>query len=283
MDILVIGDSFTYSPDLNKENTWPYQLQNLLEVNIYNASCCSWGMMQYYLAINDLIKFAPKQVFLSIYVGADIYEAYRDTLVSESMIPKKIIKKEDPILIPDRIPEWRNRSNIIRNLEEKYSLTRGDALKVCENKNIMDCSVSSWDGLNYYLTPQIRNTLMDIKGEYVNKGLDLTKTYLRLIINKLKSKKIDLNIILFPTKEYVFYINQISHNSYLKELYTNENLLKSELSVFIEEFEVNLLDLSENFFFEKNPKYFFENTDNPHFNASGNKFIASIIKNHFFK
>ena len=83
--ILVLGDTFTEGLGVNTEESWPSQLQNIVENNlgkkieIYNAAVAGYNLDQYYFRLRELNeKIKPNLILIGFSTATDFYDVGRD-------------------------------------------------------------------------------------------------------------------------------------------------------------------------------------------------------------
>jgi hypothetical protein len=76
VDILTIGDSFTYGYAALAESSYPRQLEKLTGRSVYNGGVPNYGPCEYRLVLQDLLRLEPKVVILGIHTGNDLGDAY---------------------------------------------------------------------------------------------------------------------------------------------------------------------------------------------------------------
>ncbi len=78
-DVVTIGDSQTYGLNAVLENSWPGQVDKLLENRIsgvYNMSCGAWGAVEYLEIFYKSLIFHPKVVVVAFYTGNDPLDSF---------------------------------------------------------------------------------------------------------------------------------------------------------------------------------------------------------------
>jgi hypothetical protein len=76
VDVLAIGDSFTYGYGAEPEYSWPRQLEKLTGRTVYNAGVPGYGPCEYRLVLDELLRLRPRFVMLAILTGNDLSNAY---------------------------------------------------------------------------------------------------------------------------------------------------------------------------------------------------------------
>ena len=76
VDILTIGDSFTYGYAALAEASYPRQLEKLTGRSVYNGGVPNYGPCEYKLVLDDLLRLRPKVVILGIHTGNDLGDVY---------------------------------------------------------------------------------------------------------------------------------------------------------------------------------------------------------------
>lgn len=83
VDVVAVGDSFSWCTGISADQTWPGHLQAGSGLSVYNASVQGVGLHEYVEVIEQFaLKRTPKVVVMNVYGGNDFRDAlrYRDHL-----------------------------------------------------------------------------------------------------------------------------------------------------------------------------------------------------------
>lgn len=279
-DILAIGDSFAYGPTVWAEETWPACLEHSISQKVYNASCCGWGTLQYYLTVEHFCEILPPVILLGLFPASDIYEAYRHTLRSKSELISSENRHLNEFAENPVFSEWRDRAKVIRALRQSYEFSELQALKFCQKKDISDCSEVIWRNKSYFLTPKIRQASCEWNDPAVRTGFDLTLKYLNRIKRLTQEQSSKLYVIMFPTKEFIMWQQksklQASYDlkAQMECLWIFEKSLKNRI---MDNFDATYIDLFSYLGKVADSHYFNEDSDDAHLTAAGNAAVANFI------
>jgi hypothetical protein len=90
IDVLAIGDSFTWCTAVSAEQAWPARVRDSLGVTTYNLGRSGMGIYEYLQILRAFgLSKRPKVVILNVYEGNDLrdaidYHEYRDRHAGES-------------------------------------------------------------------------------------------------------------------------------------------------------------------------------------------------------
>jgi hypothetical protein len=70
--ILTVGDSFTFGDEVDDINTWPSQLEGLLQQRVLNAGVFAYGIDQAYLRAEKLADVYNPRVIVLAFIDSDI-------------------------------------------------------------------------------------------------------------------------------------------------------------------------------------------------------------------
>jgi hypothetical protein len=76
VDIVAIGDSHTYGTSVDRNEAWPFLLQERSEMTTYNMGFGGYGPAQYLLQLDEAITLSPQLIIIGIYFGNDFYDNF---------------------------------------------------------------------------------------------------------------------------------------------------------------------------------------------------------------
>lgn len=80
IDVLAVGDSFTYGYGVGREDAWPQQLARRTGLTVYNAGVGGYGPCEYVEVALELLDLQPRVVVVGLLLGNDIINAYTSAL-----------------------------------------------------------------------------------------------------------------------------------------------------------------------------------------------------------
>lgn len=83
VDVLAIGDSFTYGYNATPENSWPRQLESLAGITVYNAGVGGYGPCEYAAILDELLVLEPKTVIVGLTIDNDVIDSYKAVYTEE--------------------------------------------------------------------------------------------------------------------------------------------------------------------------------------------------------
>ncbi len=234
VDIVAIGDNITYGVTVPRYSSWPHQLGEQTGQSVYNLSMGGWAAPQYLCVLEKYaLSLKPKAVVFSIYLGNDIYEAYRNKGISckVNSLDNGALKNQ-PLYPPSGMKE-----KIIRTLNENCLLFKFGLAQLSKLKKSMVKS-NSKENLNPLFS---KNTLkwVSVSNPEVKEGLDITLDFLKKAGVICQREKILCMAALVPSKESVYH----GELSDLPEIMEKENYLRKSLINGGKETSVYVLDL----------------------------------------
>lgn len=96
VDIVAVGDSFTYGYSTSRADAWPAKLAQISNISVYNLGMGGWGPEQYYCALRIFgLRLNPKIAVVGLYMGNDLQDAATTGPVfiqCESLSPESLDK-----------------------------------------------------------------------------------------------------------------------------------------------------------------------------------------------
>jgi lysophospholipase L1-like esterase len=81
VSIVALGDSQTYGSMVERAQAWPAALARTSGKSVQNLAFGAWGPWEYSQTIDRALAFQPDLVLVGLYLGNDLYDAYRATYV----------------------------------------------------------------------------------------------------------------------------------------------------------------------------------------------------------
>jgi len=76
VEVLALGDSFTYGFGAPPEGAWPRQVESLSGATVYNGGVGGYGPCEYEVVLDELLKLRPRIVVVGLLLGNDVADAY---------------------------------------------------------------------------------------------------------------------------------------------------------------------------------------------------------------
>ena len=106
IEIIALGDSFTWCTTVNPEATWVSQLSRLLGRSAYNLGIPGTGLYEYILFLRQFgVKKAPHVVVMNVYEGNDLRDALNHEIYKRGGSRAGKTVAPDASLCPIQ-PEW---------------------------------------------------------------------------------------------------------------------------------------------------------------------------------
>jgi lysophospholipase L1-like esterase len=77
VDIVALGDSQTWGVNVERQGAWPQQLSKISGRRVYNMGLGGFGPVQYRVLTPQALSLSPKIIVVGLYLGNDIYDAYK--------------------------------------------------------------------------------------------------------------------------------------------------------------------------------------------------------------
>lgn len=236
-DIVAIGDSQTYGVSASATNSWPAQLQALLQRKTYNLGIGGYGPVQYDFLWDDYVaRLAPSTVIVGLYPGNDISDSFNFS----SLLPLKDPLRPDN---PPPLPTIADAETRIRPLEE----LRGFLYRHSILYNMGKLAISQFASIPTYANPDEFHTAPGMEMQFEEDrwldyirldnpenvvGLRITLGYLERLATKCRATGHRCFVVLIPTKERVMRSRITSagkSNASFEALWSTEDHIRSLL------------------------------------------------------
>jgi lysophospholipase L1-like esterase len=262
VDIVALGDSQTWGVNVERQGAWPQQLSKISGHSVYNMGLGGFGPVQYRVLTPQALTLSPKIIVVGLYLGNDIYDAYKMAYHYEAHRALRGNSAGD--LSADTVGD---RANALWNEEKQFHANFGRAsfsgwsfwlrehLALGRLLNRTGLWPGSRDidyeidrrwaeaqphhgavcedaGRETVLTPAYRLAGMDLDEPRIAEGLRITKELLSQIQNEVSAKQARLIVLLLPTKESVYAkvrSGKISLDPGYQNLVDMEGRIRSEL------------------------------------------------------
>lgn len=95
-DVVAIGDSMTFGNAARAEEAWPRVLERLTGHCVYNAGISGYGPPEYQIVLEEAMRLRPRTVVVGLYLGNDIWEAFRTVYVDKRGPRFAHLQNQDP-------------------------------------------------------------------------------------------------------------------------------------------------------------------------------------------
>ena len=203
-DVLIIGDSQVYCPGVSCDQSWPAVFADLSGCDAYMSAVCGWGVLQYMLAFEELLPLSPRQVFVFVYPGNDIFETLRDCRLSSSASARALMEDVGG-LPPIDLRSFSKRNEEVARLIS-IGFTRAQALASCSAQGMTDVCRATLEGRTYFLKEGMRFTVSDLEHPAIQGAFVLVERCLKRMAKLANSARIKLTVFGMPTLEYLMFL-----------------------------------------------------------------------------
>ncbi len=273
--ILLLGDSLTYGPGVNTDETYPKKFEKILnkeyknkKIEIINMGMIFYGPEQYYNLYEEYgKKYNPDLVVVSYHLLTDPYDAYEYDLNRKSYFYKSI-----PDFVPYKVNQF---------LKEKSLLYRAflSGYYGWANRQQVNVEKIVFNGKNnrYQYDTQLNTSSPSMK-----KGWEISEKYMNLLINSAKSNNSKISVIIFPTPAQILpnEWEKMKKEGYLSDqrLYSQSKTREKMLQL-CRKYSWKCLDLQDPFRKSKNIDKLFLKKD-IHLTGYGNEITANALLNY---
>jgi lysophospholipase L1-like esterase len=262
VDIVTIGDSQTWGVNVERQNAWPQQLSKISGSRVYNMGLGGFGPVQYQALIPLALRLSPRLIVVSLYLGNDVYDAYRMAYQYEAH--RGLQGRGAGDLSVDTVgaradslwDEWKQfHANFGRSsfsgwgfwLRKHLALGRAiNHIGLWPESQNLDYEIDKRWALTYpdygavcdvpgqetIFTTAYRLEGLDLDEPRNAEGLRITKELLAQLQTELDAKQVKLMVLLLPTKETVYATTQsgkTSLNPSYQKLVQMEERISSEI------------------------------------------------------
>ena len=235
VDIVALGDSQTWGVNVERQDAWPQQLAKLSGHSVYNMALGGFGPVQYRVLLSEAIRLNPKMIVVGLYLGNDIYDAYRMTYQYDAHRSLRNTKTSGELSVDTVGP----RADAFWQQEKQFHATFGRAslsgmsfwlrehlalgrllnrAGVWPGSGDVDFEIdkhwamaypdrgafSEASGQETVFTTAYRLAGLDLEEVRNAEGLRITKELLAQLQPELDGKPVKLLVLLVPTKETVY-------------------------------------------------------------------------------
>lgn len=247
-DVVAVGDSQTYGVSAVADESWPAWLQQLSGRSVYNLALGGYGPREYrYLVSEYALRLQPKLVLVGFYFGNDLRSLWRP-----GQHPKpedSRARRDDPRPLGELRTWLASNSMLYQTLKralpglaERIRSRELQLTRPADTLEIADPEVGT------LLTPELRFAVLDPQQESNRAGLREAEQMLLEIRDLCRASRVQLGVLLLPTKESVYAELARSRSSgpelaRIEALVQAEREVKQQLQQVLARNEVAALDL----------------------------------------
>jgi hypothetical protein len=261
---IFVGDSFTYGACVSEKNNIVGQFKNLLnkdEFGVINLGYLSNGPLLYYTTFKEYSKYiAPKHVFFLYWEGNDLLNLFEEMnsdmlrkYIEDKNFSQKLIERQDEI---DNF--WEGR-------------------KVDENVKKRTKSVIVKFLTFFHIREQIRmHKLFKANNEVKNKVINSEDN--KLIIRGLEDIIVNFKKEVEEKNGKFYFVYLPDYQRFkLDENQKENHRKKNQIIKIINQNNIDLIDISNEFEKLKNPYQYYPFERDGHYNEEGYRFIANVL------
>ncbi len=281
-DVVTVGDSQVYGACVKADQSWPFQLQTMLEKTVYNAGMEGWGAVQYAMAADDLASMRPSLMVLGIYAGNDVYESFVAARQSSHPLARSLWNPAyEGLLLPELSGKQASDAAVRKGMETTPDQSEGEVLERLSERGLADCARCEIEGSRFYLTEDFRRVVQDHDHPAIQAGFSIAEKALAHIQSLAVSCGFGLQVVLIPTREYLVYsrIRDVRMKSVdaLTRLGEAEQKTLDRLSGFCADKAIACLDLSQHLKHYIGSRIYPQDSRDGHPNAKGCRIIANYL------
>ncbi len=229
-DIVAVGDSQTYGVSAVAEESWPARLRQLSGRSVYNLALGGYGPREYrYLVSEYALRLQPKLVLVGFYFGNDLRSLLRP---GQPPKPEDSRPRYDDPRPLGELRTWLDSNSMLYQtlksalpgLAERLRPGELQRTRPAGTLEIADPAVGT------LLTPELRFAVLDPQRESNRAGLREAEQMLLEIRDLCRASRVQLGVLLLPTKESV-YAELARSRSSGSELAQIEALVQAEQEV----------------------------------------------------
>lgn len=283
VDIVAVGDSFTYGYSARRADAWPAKLAQISHLSVYNLGMGGWGPQQYDCALRIFgLRLNPKVAVVGLYMGNDLQDAATAGPIfiqCESLSPESLNQLDRETLLASHdhrilgaTREWLAQHSVLYQAL-KFSLPR--------LKGLLSSRLVVADD---YTSREIKgNTVVLRKGSWLASNPDVASVGLVKLVEALKRIKqlcgdhhLGCVIVLIPSREAI-YAELVPDLRGLKKEMDVDMAIAEELKSALGRGLVFVEPLSALQQAVVDGKQIFPNSEDIHLNAVGHEVLAKEI------
>ena len=257
-DILTIGDSMTYGVMAKSFESWPAKLEDILGVEVYNASLGGYGPLHYlHILRTRAPDLSPEKVVVMLYLGNDIMDTYNlaysndnwteyrtqgstDTVDAELFLPKP-----GKVSFSKRVRNWLAGRSVLYRIATQNALFDG-ARQQQELDKSSTAIVYEHLGGSVVLDANARLSFTAVDDARIQEGMRIIEQALADIASFTQEQGMALHVAIMPVREHVFFrINDdvLANDPDMQKLDENLVALQSQLEAVLTQANISYTDL----------------------------------------
>lgn len=260
VDLVAIGDSHTYGVSAMAFNSWPAWLSRTTDRSVYNMALGGYGPIQYEALLRErALGLKPATVVLGVYLGNDIFDAYRVVYgldawkdkrspeLSSLVSPYKSIERPLHATLPSRIRTFIGQHSIVYRLTVSSFGHWLGLLELRVRKLSPGVTVLEDGDFRTAFTPVRRLKSLDFETPEVREGWRLMLESFERIVELCEQDGIRLVVVGVPTKELVFADRlagrtDLNNAEVIAQLLVREARVWKDVQAFFEAREIPFVD-----------------------------------------
>jgi len=230
---VALGDSQTYGAMVPRDDAWPQQLAGATGQPVYNMAFGGYGAGEASLLLDQALELDPEWVFLGLYAGNDLFDAYELAYKTETLSRLRsdapatlalVVTAENMGAIESVFRETHSTRASVKQWFAQYSklyglaravrnTARGSAFQETEPEwaSVLEQRVThpEWvvfdDGTSpTILTPAYRSVALDREDPRIEEGKRITLALFTEMSKRCAEAGAQFAVVALPTKEFVY-------------------------------------------------------------------------------
>lgn len=218
-DVVCLGDSQTWGFDVRARAAWPRELGRRTGLRVYNMGVGGYGPLQYLALAERALELEPRWILIGFFLGNDVAEAHAYAGLehwSWVRAPGLSYPQQTSAFFLQFKPPANLALALVEGVMERSWLAWRvvDQTKLClrTSRHLADLYWKEPGAPRYVgghiatmFTPNYCSGLLDLRRESVRDGLRITRLALERIGAVTAERRVDLALLLLPTKEYCYF------------------------------------------------------------------------------
>ena len=294
---ITIGDSHTYGISAKASDSWPSYIERISGKVTYNLSLPGYGPVEYYYLLeNNVFELNPDTVFVGLYLGNDLLNAFdsvysnehwaflRNKNIQTKKINRKKNKYEDTFF--HRLRHFLPGNSVIYRLIS--SSVMGDQLRqlrrLYKGQDIIMYENSIFN-IDTGFLPEVRLKALDLSDLEVSEGLRITIELINKMNSLCNQENIELIVVIIPTKESVY--SEFIENNYslpdsdlINDVIKNEREINKLIKSDLNRYRIKYVDVLPFLMAKTHSEQLYPENFGGHVNKNGYKIIATSVLNY---
>ena len=299
VDIVAIGDSFTYGQGVPRYSSWPAVLERESHTPVYNMGMGGYGTVEYfYLLKTKALLLNPKQIIVAVYLGNDLMDTFNavysrpywsqfrnlDLNYSETDRSQFVFydRLEKSRRLFSQLRVWLYRHSVLYNVFKAIFAEKIAQLKFQQNKSENHLTVFEDAYLRLTFSPQHYLALLNLEDERIREGIRISLQMLLKMSKLCKENQVSFGVVLIPTKVNIYaeHLQSQSHiapATIINKLIAHENQVIKIFQAFLKKNNINYINLGIELKPIKDKYTLYPAHDDAHFNSEGHVVIGQIL------